>query len=217
MPGERAGRAVGEVELDALRLHLRGSPRDRRALLARLAAVLAVLGVVAELGFEELEGVAGRRAASSVAHEVGHDAARLLARVSPDVEPLEVVAIAGEGLDLRLRGRAAQGEGALGDRGRARDLDDRADAAEPLEVARREVEHAHAVAEGAALVGDDVVVARGVGGDGGEPLQRAFFVELNTEALGRLDDAGQVVVRRVAGVLTGVGGGGVGGGCGAHR
>src|SRR5690606_29092754 len=101
--------------------------------------------------------------------EPRHRRARLLAGRGRDVEPLEVVAIAREALDLGLRGRTRQREGALGSL--AGHLDDLADPTEARQVLRAEVEHAGPVPEGPGVLVDRDVVVGLLRRDGAQPLQ----------------------------------------------
>ena len=116
-----------------------------------------------------------------------HQPAGILARGGLEVQPLEVVGVAGERLDLRLRRASRQRQRALGDLRRPGHLHDRADAAEALQVAGREVEHGDAVAEGAAVGIHRDLVGLGVG-ERVQPALSLRLVELDAEPHRGLDD-----------------------------
>ena len=152
--------AVGAPSTSTVRsagLDLVELPRDRAALLLRLAVLDAVEGVGAPLRLDELVRRPALEGDGLVPHQAREDRARLVAAGRLDVEPLEEVGVTGVGLDLRLGGGAGEGQRALGDALGAGHLDHLADPAEPGQVAWAEVEHADAVAEDTVLLVDDDV------------------------------------------------------------
>ena len=163
-------------------------PVDRPALLLRLPLDGAVEGVGAELGLEELVGGPLQVRQGVIPHQLGEDPAGLLAGVGEDVEPLEVIGVAGIGLDLRLGRRTRQRQRTLGHALGTGDLDDLADLAEAGQVLRAEVQHRHLVTEGSAHFVDGELVVGAVAGvlDRLQPVRRAFLVDVDAESVGRL-------------------------------
>ena len=189
VPAQDGLRAVVGIQDLLAGLDLGSLPGHRTALADPLAADEPVFGVAAELRLEELEGRPGEMRQHVIAHEPCHDAAGLLARGGLDVDALEEVGVARKALDLGLRRRARQREGALA--ALAGDLHDLADLAESFQVARAEVEHRGAMAEGAADLVVDDIVALALGGHRGQPFQALGLVDLDAEAPRGFDELGE--------------------------
>ncbi len=163
------------------------------------AAPFQIAGVVAELDLDEPVGVAGEGGQGLLPHHRRQPPAGVVPGRGLDVDALEVVAVPGVGLDLRLGRRTRQGQGGLHPRG-VLELHQAPDGAEVRQVRRAEVEHRDPVAEHPGGIVDHHLAAPG-GGHRRQPLQGIGLVELHAEAAGRGDDAVEV---------------GLGGGVGAH-
>ena len=122
------------------------------------------------------------------AHEVSHDAAGILAGGGNDVDPLKVIGVARVLLDLGLGSRAGQGQGGLHHAGLVGKFDDFTDAAEMFQVGFIEIQHGDLVAEDAgARVNADLLLVFGIG-NGVQPLDGFFLIQLNAQAVGGIKD-----------------------------
>jgi len=111
-----------------------------------------------------------------------------------DVDALEVIAVAGVGLDLGLRRGARKRQGRLYHAGLLVEFHDFAHLAEIVQLLRAEIEHHHAVTKDTAFrVGGDILAAL-EGCHGGQPLQGLFGIQFNAQSLGRFDDALKICI-----------------------